>query len=223
MIRWMAAVAAACAVSACSAGRDAPEQESRAREEVRQVAALPAAEQAQALEFQLHQGEPGVVDSIAVLRGGRELQTLRPGENLLPTGVEVERLSRIDLDFDGHADLAFLSTLAMANSRSRYWRFDPRTGRFHDAGEFDTLAPDSAAGELTTFNRGGHAGRLWTAARWRWLDGRLLTVAEEEQAWLEDAERYVHVVRRRQDGRMMEVRRDTLDEAQLRAGPSWME
>lgn len=173
--------------------------------------------------FALHGGEPGVVDSIVVTAGGRRVQTLRPRENLVPPDARLERVSTIDLDFDGYADLALLSTLGMANSRSEYWRFDPRMRRFVPAGEFETLAPDSAAREHTTFNRGGHAGRLWTAARHRWVDGRLLTVAEEEQALHEDGERYVRIVRRRQDGKMVEAGRTTLEDADLRAGPSWME
>lgn len=173
--------------------------------------------------FALHEGRPGVVDSIVVSADGRRVQALRPGENDVPPEMEAERLSAIDLDFDGYADLALLSTLAMANSWSRYWRFDPSAQRFVPAGELETLTPDSAARELTHFNRGGHGGRLWTAARWRWMDTALVRVAEEEQDALGDGERYVHVVRRMRDGKMAEIRRDTLAGERLRAGPSWME
>lgn len=176
--------------------------------------------------FALHPGaEPGVVDSIVVTSAGRRVQTLVPGENLVPPDAGVERLSTIDLDYDGYADLALLGMLAMANSRSQYWRFDPRTRSFADIGEFDTLTPDSAARELTSVNRGGHGGRMWTAARWRWAENRLVPFAEEEQSALDEVGgRYVHIVRRLQDGRMVEVRRDTLEgDAELRAGPTWME
>ena len=172
-------------------------------------------------DFVPHERKPTVVDSIVVSVQGRRVQTLRPGENLMPPGAEVERLSPIDLDFDGYADLAFLVMLAMANSRTEYWRFDPRTRQFHPAGEFETLMPDSAAGEHTSYNRGGHAGALWTAARWRWRDGRLAAVWEEEQAWLEDAQRYVRITRRTREDGTAHVRHDTLDEAEVRPGPSW--
>lgn len=173
--------------------------------------------------FALHGGAPGVVDSIVVTSAGARVQTLRPRENLLPEGTEVDRLSMADLDFDGYADLAFLSSVAMANSRSEYWRFDPRTRRFTEAGEHETLVPDSAAREHTTFHRGGHGGRLWTASRLRWVDGRLMTIAEEEQAYVDETERYVHSVRHHPEGKLGAARVDTLDEEELRAGPSWME
>jgi hypothetical protein len=173
--------------------------------------------------FALHQAQPGVVDSIVVSVDGRRVQTLHPRENQVLPDAHAERLSTIDLDFDGYADLALLSYVAMANSRSEYWRFDPAAHRFVPAGEFETLAPDSAAHELTHFNRGGHGGRMWTAARWRWVDTALVLVAEEEQDAVEAGESYVHIRRHPRGGKMVEVRRDTLEDADLRAGPTWME
>ena len=183
----------------------------------------PAAVAQDTLAFRLHQTQPGVVDSIVVTRGGRRVQTLVPGENHVLPETGLERISRIDLDFDGHADLALLAEVGMANSRSYYWRWDPRAGRFQPAGSHETLSPDSAARELTAFNRGGHGGRLWTAHRVRWMDDRLVPVHQEAQDWLDDAGHYVRIVRERRGGEMVEVRRDTLDEAELRAGPEWME
>jgi hypothetical protein len=171
----------------------------------------------------LHEAKPGVVDSIVVSVEGRPVQTLRPRENHVPLEMQVERLSTIDLDFDGYRDLALLSTLAMANSWSEYWRFDPGARRFVAAGEFETLTPDSAARELTHYNRGGHGGRLWTASRWRWVDSALVEVANEEQDAVGDADRYVHIVRHRRNGKMVETKRDTLEGANVRSSPSWAE
>ncbi|HEX6909945.1 MAG TPA: hypothetical protein VF142_06110 [Longimicrobium sp.] len=173
--------------------------------------------------FRPHGTRPGVVDSIVVTRGTRPVQALVPGENHVEPETGVERISRPDLDRDGHPDPAFVTELAMANSRSHYWRFDPASARFTDAGVRETLHPDSAARAWTTFNRGGHGGRLWRASRWRWMDGALAEVRREEQDVLEDGATYVRVVRERRGGALAETSRDTLDEAQLRAGPSWME
>jgi hypothetical protein len=171
----------------------------------------------------LHETQPGVVDSIVISADGRPVQTLRPRENHVLPETRAERLSTIDLDFDGYADLALLNMHAMANSSSEYWRFDPRTRRFVPAGEFQTLTPDSAAREHTHHNRGGHGGRLWTASRWRWVDTTLVAVAEEEQDALGDGDRYVHIVRELHDGKMVETRRDTLEGADLRSTASWDE
>jgi hypothetical protein len=231
--KWM--MLGACALAACSRAEQPP---ARQTAEAAPDSAIPQATEAPAAApaddgtgirihptlpphaVALHEGEPGVVDSIVVSVDGRPVQTLRPVENVVPPDRGLERLSTIDLDFDGYADLALLSTIGMANSRSEYWRFDPAARRFVAAGEHETLMPDSAAREHTTYNRGGHAGRLWTAARMRWVDGKLVPVAEEEQTSL-DGDRYVHIRRRHHEGKMIEARRDTLEGEELRAEPSW--
>jgi hypothetical protein len=224
---------AACLLAACGAAEGdearpaadavAAVADSAAAADARTVTAADPAPGDTAYAFRLHEAAPGVVDSITVTRGGRAVQTLPVPENHVLPEAGVERVSRIDLDFDGHADLAFVTELAMANTRSAYWRLDPATGRFRSAGVHETLHPDSAARELTTFNRGGHGGRLWTASRWRWTDGALAEVRREEQDVLEDGATYVRVVRERRGGTLAETSRDTLAEADLRAGPSWME
>lgn len=238
-MRRMRTMLAVCALAACSRAEQGPARE--AADAARDSAPIPAAAApappadgaaGQTIRihptlpphaFALHEGQPGVVDSIVITADGRRVQTLRPRENHVPPDMQAERLSTIDLDFDGYADLALLNMLAMANSTSEYWRFDPAARRFVPAGEFETLTPDSAARELTHYNRGGHGGRLWTAARWRWADTALVRVSEEEQDALGDGERYVHIVRQPRDGKMTEVRRDTLEGEAVRAGPSWAE
>jgi len=237
MMRGMRMLAAACALAACGTtegnraddGGRAADSASAAAEahaarpaDPRGAAVGPATDDA-AYSFRLHETETGTVDSIVVSRDGRVVQAIVPGENHVPPETGIDRISRIDLDFDGHADLAMLAELGMANSRSAYWRLDPRTGRFEPAGTRETLRSDSAAREHASFNRGGHAGRLWTASRWRWMDGALVEVRREEQEWLEDAGRYLRIVREHRGGALQETSRDTLDETELRAGPSWME
>ncbi len=150
------------------------------------------------------------VDSIVVRRGCRTMQTLAPGENWLLPDETAPRLSMVDVDFDGHGDLAFLAVQGMANSTSEYWRFDPASGRFEPLGAFDTFEPDSARRELVTHNRGGHAGLIWSSGRHRYQDGRIVTVREEAQDWSDEAEAYVRTVREHRAGRMVETARDTL-------------
>ncbi len=169
----------------------------------------------------LHEREGGIVDSIHVRRGKRLVQTLKPSANAATAGLGAGRVSTPDLDFDGHADLALVTELAAGTSRSDYWRFETATGRYVFLGNHETLQVDTAGEALTMFNRGGHGGRIWTAARIGVADGALVPVRVEEQAWLEDAQAYVYIVRERRGSRLAEVSRDTLVESELRAGPSW--
>lgn len=228
-MRWMAA---ACLMVACGtadgddarpAAPDSAAPPSAAAPADSATATARTAAEASDWTFRPHGTRPGVVDSIVVTRGARRVQALVPGENHVLPETGVERISRPDLDWDGHADLGFVTELTMAGSHSHYWRLDPAAGRFTDAGVRETLHPDSAAREWTTFNRGGHGGRLWRASRWRWMDGALAEVRREEQDVLEDGATYVRVVRERHGGALAETQRDTLAEAELRAAPSWME
>ncbi len=169
----------------------------------------------------LHEREDGGVDSIHVRRGSRHVQTLRPSPNAETAGLGADRVSTPDLNFDGHADLALVTDLAAGTSRSDYWRFDTATGRYESLGNHETLQVDTDAEVLTTFNRGGHGGRIWTAERIGVVDGALVPLCSEEQAWLEDAQAYVYIVRERRGSRLAEVSRDTFAESELRAGPRW--
>ncbi|WP_331023713.1 hypothetical protein [Longimicrobium sp.] len=169
----------------------------------------------------LHEREGGIVDSIHVRRGKRLVQTLKPSPNAATAGLGAERVSTPDLDFDGHADLALVTELAAGTSRSDYWRFDTATGRYEFLGNHETLQVDTAGEALTTFNRGGHGGRIWTAARLGLMDGALVPLRTEEQAWLDDAQVYVYTVCERRGSRLKEVSRDTLADGDLHAGPSW--
>lgn len=174
-----------------------------------------------AYQLVLHEREGGVVDSIHVRRGSRHVQTLKPSLNAGTAGLGTDRISTPDLDFDGHADLALVTELAAGTSRSDYWRFETATGRYESLGNHETLQVDTDAEALATFNRGGHGGRIWTAARVDLVDGALVPIRAEEQAWLEDAQAYVYIVLERRGRRLAEVSRDTLAESELRAGPSW--
>lgn len=223
-------VAAACVLAACGAehgdGEAALAADSAPAAEDSAAARGDAAEAGPAVAdtaftFRVHETQPGTADSITVARGGRVVQTLLPSENHVLPEAGVERIDRVDLDFDGYADLAFVTELSMAGSRSEYWRLDPGTGGFDHAGVYETLQPDSAARELTTYIRGGHAGRLWTASRWRWMDGALVEVRQEEQDVQPDGEGYVRIVRERRNGALAETSRDTVADAGP-GTPSWM-
>jgi hypothetical protein len=225
--RWMrtGTLTAACVLAACGAAEGEKE---RAADDTPPAAPADSARPANvsaaaatdtAFTFRTF-GDGETIDSIAVMRGGRAVQVLRAPENSV-ADPSVDRISRIDLDFDGFADLALMTDRGMVNSRSAYWRLDPRADRFEPAGEGETLQPDSAAREHVSFNRGGHAGRLWTASRWRWMDGAVAEVRREEQDVLPGTGGYVRIVHERRGGALVEVARDTLDEAEWNAGPSW--
>jgi hypothetical protein len=171
MKRWMLILAAACALGACGDAGPAARPDGgseRVAEGGSKLAGGPATGSPSGRSADPGNHPPyqivpfrrnGVVDSIQVRRDGSPVQTLEPSARRA-SGMQIERLSTPDLDFDGHADLALVTELAAGTSRSDYWRFDPRTGRYRPLGNHETLQVDPAARALTTFNRGGHGGRV---------------------------------------------------------------
>jgi hypothetical protein len=168
-------------------------------------------------------GAPGVVDSILLFRGAdpNPVQVLVPEENGTDALPLAERITTPDLDFDGEPDLALLSLSAAANSLTEYWRYDPMSGRFQPLGVFDTFRLDSAAREWVNFNRGGNAGRIWTAGRFRVADARVVQTRREAQDVSEETGRYFRTVHELRDGAFVETARRPVPDDSLVAGPSW--
>lgn len=161
--------------------------------------------------FVLHRMPSGVVDSVFVTRAGRRVQALVPSERE-EYAVLTDPTYRVDLDFDGHMDFGLVTLMpAGPNAAFDYWRYDPAAERFGYVGNYPMLEPDSAGRTLYTHARGGHAGRLWSNARWRWTDGRLLEFWRNEQTYAMDVERYVYSESELRDGRWVVVKADTLE------------
>ncbi|HYW08595.1 MAG TPA: hypothetical protein VE913_16665 [Longimicrobium sp.] len=186
-------------------------------------AAPPARTAGEPRRVQAVPGAPGVVDSILLFRGAapNPVQVLVPEENGTDALPLAERITTPDLDFDGEPDLALLSLSAGANSLTEYWRYNAMSGRFQPLGVFDTFRPDSAAREWVNFNRGGHAGRIWTAGRFRVADSRVVQTRREAQDVSEETGRYFRTVHELRAGAFVETARRPVSEDSLVAGPSW--
>lgn len=129
------------------------------------------------------------------------------GEHVAPA----ERMMVEDMDFDGYADLGFVTgTGATGNAWADYWRFDPAARRFVAVGTHPVFQVDPAARQLRARNKGGHAGLLYTDETYRWIDGRPVVVRVEEQEGDESGEGYVRTVRELRDGQLVETERRVL-------------
>ncbi len=176
------------------------------------------------LRLALVPGAGGAIREVRVLPagGGAPIQTLGveddETEGAEPPGG---RISDADLDGDGHADLGVVVSFGMANSWLRYWRWDPAAGRFVALGRYPWLTRDAARNTVTTHERGGSAGLLWTAESYRWRDGRLELARREEQAFGDGARGYVRTAWEPRGGRLQVVAADTFPEGKAGAEASW--
>lgn len=122
-----------------------------------------------------------------------------------------ERVLVQDLDFDGYADLGFVTGMgATGNAWADYWRFDPAGRRFVAVGTHPVFTVDPAGRQLRARNKGGHAGLLFTDETYRWVDGRPVVVRVEEQDSNETGEGYVRTVRELREGQLVEIERRVL-------------
>lgn len=237
-----AALAAALALSACAGDRPDPAPDDVAvafrstppASSAEEAAAADTLARSGELVFTVHGelprfgftptvGGDGVVSRIDVrpLGSRAATQALEVPENVIGADEPAERFFVEDINFDGYGDLQFVSDRGAANTISAYWVFAPGDRRFHFVDELPTVQIDAAKQELTSYHRGGHAGRIFSASRFRWEGRRLVETARETQDAIDGTTDYVLTVEVLQRGQLVEVRRDTLPEAEARTGPSW--
>ncbi len=86
-----------------------------------------------------------------------------------------------DINFDGYRDLFFATSRGVANTYADYWLFDPAKGEFTYLGNTPVFKVDAEKHELSTYERGGDGGMIYTARRYAFENGTLVVTASEEQ------------------------------------------
>src|SRR5262245_54565099 len=126
-------------------------------------------------------GGARVVDSIVLQRAGKEVQRLSvPAmEPVLPGGAFV--FDAQDINFDGYNDLALAVVQGVANTYAMYWLFDPVHGRFTALGRYPWFTVDAPRKRLSTYERGGDGGLIYTATEYAFSKNILIVQRREHQ------------------------------------------
>ena len=107
-----------------------------------------------------------------------------------------------DFNFDGYRDLMLQSWCgATGNTGYVIWIFDPATKKFifnKELSEVSNPDPLPDTQEIATTSVGGMAGRVHNFGRYRWINGKLTMVWEEQQDWLDKEKCFLKVLRQRQ-------------------------
>jgi hypothetical protein len=152
-----------------------------------------------------------VVKAIVFERNGHTVQTLNvpsmtplaPNESFFFGGQEI--------NFDGWLDLLLMTERGTANAKGEYWVYDPAVDRFRDLGEFPLFQVDAVHKRLSTFVRNGPAGLDFEKREYAFERNDLIVLSEETQKPSRShPERYVHTLRRRSDGKLVVVLRETV-------------
>jgi len=152
-----------------------------------------------------------VVKAIVFERGGHTVQKLDVPSMTPRAQGESFFFGGQDINFDGWLDLLLMTEQGSANAKAEYWVYEPAADRFRDLGEFPMFRADAAHKRLSTYISNGPAGLDFEKRDYAFQGNDLIVMNEETQkpspsrpGW------YVHTVRRRKDGKLVVVQRQTV-------------
>ncbi len=152
-----------------------------------------------------------MVKAIVFERGGHTVQKLDVPSMTPLAQDESFFFGGQEINFDGWLDLLLMTERGSANAEAEYWVYDPAADRFRDLGEFPMFRVDAAHKRLSTYVRNGPAGLDFERRDYAFEGNDLIVMREETQ---EPAPRrpgwYVHTVRRRKDGKLVVVLRQSV-------------
>jgi hypothetical protein len=157
-----------------------------------------------------------VVKAILFERGGHTVQELSVPSMTPLAPNESFFFGRQEINFDGWLDLLLMTEQGSANAKAEYWLYDPAADRFRNLGEFPMFRVDGVHKRLSTYVSNGPAGLDFEKRDYAFEGNNLIVMREETQkASPSRPGRYVHTVRRRKDGRLVVVLRETVKQAPL--------
>lgn len=111
----------------------------------------------------------------------------------LANEVDTEEVKLIseDINGDGFNDLFFITSPGIVNCYGDYFLFNAKEGGFIHIGHYPNLNIDKKSGKISSYERNGHAGRLYREAEYRFEGNKLLTTSVTEQILSEDGEKYI--------------------------------
>jgi hypothetical protein len=152
-----------------------------------------------------------VVKAIVFERGGHTVQKMAVSSMTPLANDELFFFGGRDINFDGWLDLLLMTEQGSANAKAEYWVYDAANGSFHDLGEFPMFRVDAVRKRLSTYVSNGPAGLDFEKRDYAFEGNDLIVMSEETRkpspthpGW------YVHTVRRRKDGKLVVVERQTV-------------
>lgn len=164
------------------------------------------------LFFDLADDEGGrVVRSINVNRGWEQepIQTLAV-RDMMPDNGGKFFFDAVDLDFDGYLDLMLITAQGTANASADYWLFKPKSGIFAYAGNYPVFKVDRLRRVLSTYERGGLGGMLFTKSEYRVENGKVRLDRTESQESTGEAGVFRRIVKEREGAKMKTVKSELL-------------
>lgn len=145
-----------------------------------------------------------VVDELQVRTEGKTilLQSL-PVHDMAPVTRSQEFfIGTADINFDGYNDLFLATSRGVANTYADYWLFVPSKQSFSYLGNFPVFTVNRSKHRLSSYERGGHGGMIYTASTYAFIDGVLTLVVLEKQEATDQDGRYVKKIFKAKSGKL---------------------
>jgi len=117
-----------------------------------------------------------------------------------------------DINFDGYQDIYLMTNWgATGNQNGCIWLYNPATERFEYSTAFSQLSRywlDPASKTVRTFERGGMAGDVFTANRYKMDGNQPVLIWSENQDW-DDSRKQFHCVLQERRNRVMVTTHET--------------
>ena len=114
-----------------------------------------------------------------------------------------------DFNADRISDLAVMTSQGVANAYFDYWVFRPTADSFAFIGNLPFLAVDSASGHLSSYERGGDGGRIFTRRTYAFVRDSLTAIEVDEQRASRGGAMYIRTLDSLRGGALRRVRTDT--------------
>ena len=134
--------------------------------------------------------------------GATEMPTASPGDSFF--------VSAEDINFDGANDLSLIVSRGAANAYAAYWAYGVAADSFTYLGNYPVFTRDTAARELSTYERGGDAGLVYERRRYSFASDTLVLLETEKQGPMTRSGRYRKTLSRLEDGALRVIRVDTV-------------
>jgi hypothetical protein len=113
-----------------------------------------------------------------------------------------------DVNFDGYQDIYLMTNWGVTgNHYGCIWLYNPATGKFDYSKEFSQLSTywlDPTSKAIRTFDRGGMAGMVFVANKYKVENGRPVLIWSAKQDW--DGSKFHCVEQERRNGEMATTR-----------------
>jgi hypothetical protein len=105
-----------------------------------------------------------------------------------------------DVNFDGYNDLFLVTSRGTANTYADYWEFEPKAKKFSYLGNYPILKVENKTKTLSSYERGGSGGMIFTQNAYKFIDGVLTIIESVKQEATDQDGVYIKKTFRRKSG-----------------------